>query len=72
MGVEMNNSIRVVGGKSPRPYWDRFNRLQASAELVLGGARAPKGVFRFKSWTEFNEWKMSCRTRALSRVSEGC
>ena len=41
----------------------------------LGGTRPPKGVFRFKNWTEFNEWKMSCRTRArpvLSRGGEGC
>jgi hypothetical protein len=73
--MELNRSVRVLGGKNPRPYWDRFNRLQASAELVLGGARPPKGVFRFKSWTEFNEWKMSCRTRprpALSQAGEGC
>jgi hypothetical protein len=62
----MNRSSRVVGGKNPRPYWDRFNRLQASAELILGGARPPKGVYRFKSWAEFNEWKMSYRTQAES------
>jgi hypothetical protein len=59
----MTQSIRVVGGKYLRPYWDRFNRLQASAELVRGGARPPKGVFRFKTWAEFNEWKMSYRTQ---------
>lgn len=61
---DMTQSIRVVGGKYPRPYWDRFDRLQASAELVRGGARPPKGVFRFKTWTEFNEWKMKYRMQA--------
>jgi len=65
--MESKQSFRVLGGSNPRPDWDRFNRLQASAQLVLGDARSPKGVFRFKSWTEFNEWKMSCQTRAESQ-----
>jgi hypothetical protein len=60
----MSLPSRVVGGKNRRPYWDRFNRLQASAEVAFGGARPPKGVFRFKTWGEFNEWKMSYRTQA--------
>jgi hypothetical protein len=66
MNVETAKPMRVLGGKNPRPYWDRFNRLQARAELVLSAAPPAKGVFRFKSWDDFNEWKMSCRTPAES------
>lgn len=61
--MESNQRIRVVGGKNPRPSWDRFNRLQETANVLLGGIRHPKGVFRFKSWAEFDEWKMNCRIR---------
>ena len=61
--MESNQRIRVVGGKKPRPYWDRFNRLQETANVLLGGIPHPKGVFRFKSWAEFDEWKMNCRIR---------
>jgi hypothetical protein len=53
--------MRIVGGKKPRPYWERFDRLQRRANLLLGGLNHPKGVFRFKTWEEFNEWKMNCR-----------
>ena len=61
--VASNQRMKVVGGKHPRSYWDRFNRLQRTANLLLGGIRHPKGVFRFKTWEEFNEWKMNCRIR---------
>jgi len=64
----MSQSARVVGGKNPRSFWDRFNRLQASAEMIRGDARPPKGVFRFKTWAEFNEWKMKYRTQAGLRT----
>ncbi len=69
MRVESNESIRGLGEKNPQPHWDRFNRLQANAELVAGIARHPKGVFRFKTWEEFNEWKMKCRILARSSKS---
>jgi hypothetical protein len=63
-GMKAGRSMRVLGGKKLRPYWERFNRLQASADLLLGAARPPKGVFRFTSWAEFDEWKMKYRTQA--------
>ena len=55
--------IRVVGGKKMRSNWERFNRLQKTASLIVGGKPHPKGVFRFKTWDAFNEWKMSYRIR---------
>ena len=54
------------GGGKRRSAWERFNRLQATTDLILGGRAHPKGVFKFKSWTEFNEWKMSYRIRGAS------
>ena len=56
--MEAKKGIRILGGKNVRPTWERFNRLQKTAELVAGGVREPKGVHRFKTWEEFNEWKM--------------
>jgi len=35
--------------------WDQFDRLQRQAR---GGIPHPKGVFRFKTWEEFNDWKL--------------
>jgi hypothetical protein len=49
--------MKVVSGRKPRPFWERFNRLQRRSHLVLGKAVSPKGVFRFRSFEEFNEWK---------------
>ena len=53
--------MKIVGGKNPRPFWDRFNRLQRRSHLVLGRAVSPKGVFRFRSFKEFEEWKKQYR-----------
>ena len=53
--------MKVVGEKKPRPFWDRFNRLQRTSHLVLGRAVSPKGVFRFRSFEEFEEWKKRYR-----------
>ena len=50
-------SMKVVGGQTPRPLWERFNRLQRRSQLVLGKPVSPKGVFRFRSFEEFDEWK---------------
>lgn len=55
--------IRIVGGKNPRPKWERFARLQKNANAVAGGIREPKGVHRFRTWEEFNAWKMKYQIR---------
>jgi hypothetical protein len=56
--MESKKSMRVLGAKNARPKWERFNRLQKTAQILAGGVREPKGVHRFKTWEEFNEWKM--------------
>ena len=64
--MDSEERIRVVGSRKRRSHWERFNRLQAMADLIVGGKPHPKGVFRFKSWDQFNEWKLSYRIRGDS------
>ena len=59
--------IRIVGGKNFLPKWERFARLQKNANAVAGGIPEPKGVHRFKTWEEFNEWKMKYQVRRARR-----
>ena len=53
--------MKVVGGKNLPSYWERFDRLQRTAQALLGRPVSPKGVFRFKTFEEFNEWKETLR-----------
>lgn len=57
------NGIRVLGAKNVRPKWDRFNRLQKSAQALVVRSREPAGVHCFKTWEDFNEWKMKHQLR---------
>jgi hypothetical protein len=50
-------AMKVVGGRNLPTFWERFNRLQRTAHLLLGKGVSPKGVFRFKTFEEFEEWK---------------
>lgn len=66
--MEAKKGVRVLGGKNLRPIWERFNRLQKTAQLLTGGLREPKGVHRFKTWEEFNEWKMKYQVQGGSQT----
>jgi hypothetical protein len=50
-------TMKVVGGANLPPYWERFDRLQRTANLLLGRPVSPRGIFRFKTYEEFEEWK---------------
>ncbi len=50
-------TMKVLGGKNLPPYWERFDCLQRTAHKLGALAGHPRGVFRFKSFEEFNEWK---------------
>ena len=63
MSMAGEKGVRVLGGKNVPPNWERFRRLQKNANAVAGGIREPKGVHRFKTWEEFNEWKMRYQVR---------
>ena len=56
-------SMKVLGGRNLPPYWERFDRLQQTAHQ-LGGVASPRGVFRFSSFEEFEQWKQNQRRRA--------
>jgi hypothetical protein len=55
--------MKIVGGKRPHSVWERFARLQRSAQQFYTGGRCPRGVFRFKTWEEFEEWQTNYRTQ---------
>lgn len=43
-------------GRLTGTIWQRFNRLQGEAALLLGSRRHPGGVFRFKTYQELEAW----------------
>ena len=50
--------MKIVGGRNLPDPGVRFDRLQRTAHQLLGCGVSPKGVFRFKTFEEFNAWKM--------------
>ena len=67
---EKPQTMKVVGGRNSRPFWERFNRLQRTANLLLGPKGiCPKGVFRFKTHEEFEEWKKNLRQERLTNLT---
>lgn len=61
--------MKVLGGRLA-PYWDRFDRLQRTATLLLGARTGPKGLHRFKSHDEFEAWKNHQRLKPRDSRSE--
>jgi hypothetical protein len=57
--MESEPRMKVVGGKNLPSYWERFDRLQRTAQTLLGRPVSPKGVFRFKTFEEFEQWKQT-------------
>jgi hypothetical protein len=49
-------SMKVLGGKNLPPYWERFDRLQRTADKLRPTGH-PRGVFRFSSFEELEAWK---------------
>jgi hypothetical protein len=50
--------MKILGGRNMPSPGERFDRLQRTARQLAGGPICPKGVFRFKTFEEFNEWKI--------------
>ena len=48
----------MVGRGNLPAAGERFDRLQRTTHQLLGSGVSPKGVFRFKTFEEFNAWKM--------------
>ena len=63
-----SKGMKIVGGRNlPPPFWERFSRLQQTSHLLLGRGVGPRGVFRFKSFEEFEEWKDRYRFQEPSK-----
>jgi hypothetical protein len=65
-------SAKIVGKRHPPPAdgngdWEHFNWLQRNFQHLWGGLPFPKGVHRFKSMEEFDEWK----TKLMMRNAPG-
>jgi hypothetical protein len=56
-----SKTMKMVGGRNLPSYWERFDRLQRTANLLLGRPVSRKGIFRFKTYEEFEEWKRKLR-----------
>jgi hypothetical protein len=59
---------KVVGKRRPPaagdgPDLDGFNRLQQNFQRLWGGLPCRKGVYRFKTMEEFDEWKTNLMMR---------
>ena len=55
--------MKVLGGRLPKAS-ERFDRLQETAFKLTGGLPYRRGVYRFNTFAEFNQWKTS---QAISR-----
>ena len=62
-------AMKIVGGRNLPPLWERFDRLQRTAQLLLGRSICPKGVFRFKTFQEFEEWKSKLRQEPQNKAT---
>ena len=60
----VKGEMKVLGGQNLPPPGERFDRLQRTAGKLLGiTGVCPKGVFRFKTFEEFDEWKIQIASR---------
>jgi hypothetical protein len=59
---------KVVGKRRPPAAgsdadWERFNQMQQNFQRMWGGLPFRKGVYRFKTWESFDEWKTNLMMR---------
>ena len=59
---------KVVGKRRPpaagsEADWGQFNKLQKNFHHMWGGLPFPKGIHRFKTLEEFDEWKTNLMIR---------
>ena len=59
---------KVVGKRRPpapgsEAYWENFNQMQKNFHRMWGGLPFRKGVYRFKTWESFDEWKTNLMMR---------
>ena len=46
-----------------QPDWERFDQMQAQFHRLWGGLPFRMGVYRFKTWESFDEWKTNLMIR---------
>ena len=67
--IESDDPRAKVVGKPRQPAsgdfsdWSRFDRLQKNFQVLWGTLPYPRGVYRFKSLEEFDQWKTNLMMR---------
>ena len=67
--IESGDPRAKVVGKRRMPTqgeqtdWQRFNRMQEQFHRMWGSLPFRKGVYRFKTWESFDEWKTNLMMR---------
>ncbi len=62
-----NWKMKVVGNRVQAVSLADFDVLQKTVEALSKNPVGPRGVFRFRTFEEANEWKMKMLARAASR-----
>ncbi|MEA2346174.1 MAG: hypothetical protein QOF63_4343 [Thermoanaerobaculia bacterium] len=57
MADQTQNNGTLTTNDVEGSYWEEFNRIQRAAQALLNRPLSPKGVFRFRTHEEFEEWK---------------
>jgi hypothetical protein len=69
-GTGIKRTMKVVGGRNLPPFWDRFDRLQRTADLLLPREAHPlKGTFVFKTHEDYEEWKKAQQLAFLKKAT---
>ena len=56
MANETQNN-ETLANEVGRSYWQEFNCIQRAANALLERPLSPKGVFRFRTHAQFEDWK---------------
>lgn len=62
-GLPIEGRVKVVGNlENLGTLTQRINRLQRRGAVIAGPPRFPKGVFRFKTYEEADQWMEKARS----------
>lgn len=57
MANQTQKNGKLTTNDVERSYWEEFDCIQRAAQSLLNRPLSPKGVFRFRTHDEFEEWK---------------
>jgi hypothetical protein len=57
MADEVKNKETLATSDVGLSFWEEFDCIQRAAQTLLERPLSPKGVFRFRTHEEFEEWE---------------